>query len=118
MSSKKIPVFFLRFGLAFVFLYAGIFGFLNPTDWIGFLPNWVKDVIPFGLSDQNILALFSATEIIMGILLLLGIQVFFVSLLSSVMLLGIVAFNWGALDILFRDVGLFFAALALMFLAR
>jgi|SRR3989344_496811 len=116
MNSKKIPIFFLRFGLAFVFLYAGIFGFLNPSDWIGFLPSFVKDTVPF--SDQNILALFSGAEIIFGILLLLGIQVFFVSVLSCIVLLGVTVFNWGAMDILFRDVGLFFAALALVFLSR
>ncbi|MDO8470935.1 MAG: DoxX family membrane protein [bacterium] len=118
MNSKKIPEFFLRFGLALVFLYAGVFGFLNPMDWIGFLPSWVKDMAPASLSDQNVLAVFSATEILMGLLLLFGIQVFLVSIVSSCMLLGIVVFNWGAMDIIFRDIGLFFAALALMFLAR
>lgn len=116
MSSKKIPVFFLRFGLAFVFLYAGAMAFLHPLDWIGFLPHWLKGIIP--LSDQNILSVFSFSELFLGVMLLLGIQMFFVSVLSSLMLLGIVVFNWGALDILFRDVGLFFAALALVFLSR
>ena len=59
---------FLRVGLAFVFLYAGIAALGNPDAWSGSFPLWLT---------------------------------------------GVIVFNLGALDIVFRDVGLFFAALAL-----
>ena len=43
---------------------------------------------------------------------------FLAGLISAATLLGIIVFNLGALDIVFRDIGLFFAALALAFLSR
>lgn len=118
MTSKRIPIFFLRFGLAFVLLYAGAAGFLQPSNWIGFIPQWMRDSAPLGMSENALLSLVSGAEVVFGVLLLLGIQVFLIALLSAIFLLAIVIFNWGAFDAIFRDVGLFFAALALVFLSR
>ena len=53
-DEKRLASFFLRIGLATVFLYAGISAFLNPIAWIGFIPLWLRNIISysffFGLS--------------------------------------------------------------------
>ncbi len=37
--------FLLRSGLAIAFFYAGVSSFLNPTNWIGFVPNFIEVII-------------------------------------------------------------------------
>ncbi|MDP2637220.1 MAG: hypothetical protein Q8P03_01255, partial [bacterium] len=104
----------LRIGLAFVFFYAAISSFFEPLNWVGFFPQFLRSLIP-----QNMLLLgFSLFEAAMGLWLLSGRKVFLASFISALSFLGIVLFNLGSLDILFRDIGLLFAALALLFLSR
>lgn len=103
----------LRLGIAFTFFYAAIFSFLNPNDWVGFFPIFLREL--FGAQLLNI---FSFYELILGFWLLSGKYGFAASLISAATIAGIVVFNLGALDIVFRDVGLFFAALALAVLNR
>ena len=61
-----------RIGLAIVFLYAGVSAILKPYDWIGFIPMWVTDYIPF--TAQTLLHFHSGFEIILGLILLAGWQ--------------------------------------------
>ena len=56
-------------------------------------------------------------EIILGLWLLWGKKVVYPALLSAFAFGGIALFNLGAMYIVFRDVGLFFAALAIAKLA-
>jgi len=114
MSKQKIPPILLRFGIAFTFFYAAIFSFLNPNDWIGFFPLFLRNIFPAGL----MLAGFSFYELILGFWLLSGKFQFYSAVLSAFTILGVIVFNLGAFDIIFRDVGLFFAALALVFASR
>mgnify|MGYP001572074988 CR=1 FL=1 len=65
-----------------------------------------------------LLYLFAGYEIILGLWLLSGRQLVMSSLFAFATLAGVVVFNLGALDLVFRDVGLSFAALALVFLRR
>ncbi len=104
----------LRAGIGFVFIYAGVSSFLEPLNWVGFFPQFLRSLVP-----QNILLpAFSLYELGIGIWLLFGKNLFLASFLAAVSLLSIVIFNFGSFDILFRDLGLFFAALALVFLSR
>ncbi|KKS44207.1 hypothetical protein A2567_01415 [Candidatus Azambacteria bacterium RIFOXYD1_FULL_42_11] len=114
MPQQKTALIFLRFGIAFVFFYAAIFSFLNPNDWIGFFPVFLRNILPTGL----ILAGFSFYELTLGFWLISGKLQFYSAILSALTILGIIVFNLGAFDIVFRDIGLFFAALALAFLSR
>lgn len=109
MSKQKIALILLRVGIAFTFFYAAIFSFLNPNDWIGFFPLFLRDFF----SADLLLPAFSFYEIILGFWLLSGKYGFAASLISAATIAGIVIFNLGAFDIIFRDVGLFFATLAL-----
>ncbi|MBI2635582.1 MAG: hypothetical protein HYW79_03530 [Parcubacteria group bacterium] len=113
-KSFKMVKLLLRLGLAFVFFYVAIFSFLNPNDWIGFFPLFLRDII----AENSLLLFFSIYELALGFWLISGKYSFLSGLVSAATLLGIIVFNLGAFDIVFRDVGLFFAALALMLLSR
>ncbi len=100
----------LRIGVAFVFLYAAIASFIEPYAWIGYLPAFMQGLIP----ATFLLPIFSATEIILALWLLWGKGLFYSATIAALMLAAIVIFNFGALDIVFRDVAIFFSAVALI----
>ena len=100
----------LRIGLALGFLYPAIAGFIEPQNWIGFLP-------PF-LATNEILFTFGAFEILLALWLLSGFRVGLAALISGALVLGVVVTNLGALDIVFRDIPLIFAAAALYMLRK
>jgi len=105
----ELVSFFLRLSLAVPFLYAAISSFLQPAAWVGFFPSWITTIIP----GSMLLVLFSVYEIILSVWLMAGKYVYYAALMSSLTLLAIIVFNTGALDIIFRDVGLLLAAVAL-----
>ena len=100
---------FLRLGLAVVFLYAAISSFISPNDWVGYLPGFVKSIVPATV----VLGVFSVIELLLVAWLLSGVYVRFAALACVALLLGIVISNFSLLPISFRDIGLIFAALAL-----
>src|SRR3989344_2990800 len=104
----------LRVGLAFIFIFAAVSSYLQPLNWIGFFPEFLRSLIP----QSILLSGFSLFELAVGLWLLSGKNMFPAAFLAALSLLGVVLFNLGSLDILFRDIGLFFAALALVFLSR
>lgn len=110
LLSRLSPALFLRIGLAVAFFYPAVASLLEPQNWIGFFPMFLRAVIP----DQALLYLFSGYEIILGLWLLSEKKLFVSSLVSFATLTGILVFNLGALDIVFRDIGLAFSALALV----
>ena len=105
----------LRVGLAFAFLYPPVSAFLDPFAWIGFFPEFVRDI--FG-NDTILLHVFGAIEVVLGVWILVGRNVFWPALIMAVMLGGIVVFNWGAIEILFRDISILAMALALVVMHR
>ncbi len=104
----------LRWGLAFVFFYAGIAALLNPPSWIGYLPGFLARAA----FSARLLAGFAVYEIVLAAWLFTGRKAAWSSLFAAVTLAAIVVFSAGGVDITFRDVGLAFAALALFELSR
>lgn len=100
----------LRVGLAIVFLYAAVSSFMSPNDWVGYLPSFVRALLP----ATAVLAVFSVLEIILAAWLLSGAYTRLAGAVAAAMLLGIVASNFSLLPISFRDIGLAFMALALV----
>jgi len=111
LQKKHVTPLFLRLGLATMFLYAAISSFVSPRDWVGYLPSFMTDII----QAETLLKFFSVYELALAGLLLSGVYVRYVALLCAATLAGITAFNFGLLQISFRDIGLTFAALALAF---
>lgn len=112
-KKSRLPLslvsFLLRAGLASVFLYAAVAAFIEPDAWIGYLPVFLRHMFPANL----LLAGFSTYQILLSLWLLSGKKTFYVALLSALTLVGIIVANIGALDIVFRDFAILFAALAL-----
>jgi len=115
MRAEQVQktVLLLRISLAFVFIYAGIRSLINPTDWVGFVPDWVSN---FGFTRENALFAHALLDIALGLLFLGNVKVKFFSLIAAILLFVIaLAPGFGVLDITFRDIGLGIAALALFF---
>jgi hypothetical protein len=110
MKKEKLVSLLLRLGLAFAFIYAAISAFINPTAWIGFFPEFLR--------GEGVLMIFSVGEIVLGLWLLWGKKVFYAAILSALAMAGIVWFNFGAMDIVFRDVSILLMAIALAVLSR
>jgi hypothetical protein len=104
----------LRIGLAFVFLYASVAGFITPNDWLWYIPDWVQKIAPALL----LLRAHGLSEFILGIWLLVGWKGIFPAVFAALDLLVITLLNINIFGIVFRDIGLFFAALALVFLYK
>ncbi len=113
MSEGKKIVFltnlFLRIGLAFVLLYAAFASFLRPDLWEGYLPVILQRIIPANL----LLEAFSVMEILLAAWLLSGKKTFYAASFAALVLFGIIVSNFGVMDIVFRDVDIFFSALTL-----
>lgn len=114
--NERIASWLLRISLAFAFLYAVVSAFFDPFSWIGFFPPLLRDLAP---NDAFLLNSFGVLESLLALLLLFGrgLSLFLASLIATALLAGIVVLNWGAMDIVFRDVSLAGAALALAFLS-
>ena len=101
--------FFLRSGIAIAFLYAAMSSFLEPTSWIGFFPIWLTNII----SGKILLILFSIYEIILALWLISNKRIYYAAILSAVTFILIILSNITALDIVFRDIPILFASMAL-----
>jgi uncharacterized membrane protein YphA (DoxX/SURF4 family) len=109
MNKLSITSLLLRIGLAIVFLYAAIASFLDPAAWTVYLPSFLSA----GSSANFFLNVFSVIEILLSLWLLSGKKTQYAAGVAAIMLVGIIAANLSEFDIIFRDVGLLFAALAL-----
>ena len=105
----------LRIALAFAFLYPAYGFFTNPNDWVGYIPAFVKG---FGLSQDMLLWTLTGGHVIIALWILSGWRVFIPSFGAAIFLIVVVYFNLKQLDILFRDISLAIAALALAFHSR
>ncbi|MEK7192215.1 MAG: hypothetical protein AAB646_01715 [Patescibacteria group bacterium] len=110
MRKFYLAIWLLRIGLAFSFFYAAIDGFVNPENWIGWLPEFIR--------TEGVLVLFEIIELIAGFWLLSGYLQFWSGIISGLMMAGIVVFNLGAMLVVFRDVGLALSAFALAALSK
>jgi len=106
----KTSSFFLRSGIATVFLYAAIASFFQPDAWVGFFPFWLRNLI----SENFLLVSFSIYQLVLAGWLLSGKKIVFAAELSGLTLLSIIVANYGFLDVLFRDIAILFSAIGLI----
>lgn len=100
----------LRIGLAFSLFYAALSSLIDPMSWIGYFPQFVRDLAP---SEALLTGGFSFVQLVVGGWILSGKQIFIPSVMAVVMLLGIILFNVSQMAVIFRDVSILFMALAL-----
>lgn len=112
---RSSPELALRIGLAGVFLYAGVNSLLNPSAWIGYIPQWVGS-IPL-LTRELALMFHAIFEIILAIVLLIGLWKRLAATLAFLSLAAIIIF-YGIDDVSFRDFGLLASSYALLLLTK
>ncbi len=105
----------LRISLAFAFLYVAYGFWRHPDSWTGYLPAFVTHL---SLSQTVLLFLIAGVHLVIGLWILSGWRIFIPSLVAAVFLFAVVYFNRNQLDILYRDISLGLAALALAFGSR
>ena len=111
-TSEKV----LRIGLAFSFIYPAVSAWFNPFAWIGYFPPFMIEMA--GEYSMLLLHTFGVTELLIGAWLIFGKRVFVPSAIAFVYLLGIIVFNLGQLDVIFRDVSIAAIAVALILSER
>jgi len=111
MDKRKLLTLSLRLSIASVFLYAAAAATLQPDNWIGYIPQVIRNIFP-----ANILLMgFSFYQVALALWILTGWKAVFSASLAALTLLAIIVANISQTDILFRDFAIFFAALALLF---
>jgi len=111
---KTDSALFLRIGLAFIFIFAAISAFMNPQAWIGFVPEFIGNTITRGF----FLFFHDVINLCLGLWLISGKKTFYAAIVSCIMLAGITLTNLSSFLVTFRDVGLFFAAVALAVMSK
>jgi len=102
MAREKVAHLALRVGAAFAFLYPPLNALADPYAWIGYFPLFVKGYV----ADEVLLHTFGIAEVILALWILSGWRIFWPSAAATAMLLGIVVFNPGNFQVLFRDLAI------------
>ncbi len=109
MDTHRMADLLLRGGVAFAFLYPPINAIWNPYSWLGYFPAWAFGYVP----DEVLLHGFGVIEVVIALWILSGWRIFWPSIAAAVMLLAIVIVDFYTFEVLFRDVSIAAAALAL-----
>lgn len=110
-KSSSLVSLFLRIGLIFVFAWAAIFMSLDPKAYIHYMPIFVENIMP----RETALHLFAIYEIALCIWFTTGKKTFYSGMLSAITIGGLTIVNISEINTLFRNVAIFFSALALAF---
>jgi hypothetical protein len=108
------PTTILRWGLAFVFFYAALASLAYPERWTLYIPAWITAFV----SARIFLTVFSCYQLVLAVWLFIGKKLAWVSFLATLTLTAIVVADFRLMGVVFGDVGLAFAALALFELSR
>ena len=113
MNPLRLPreELLLRLAVAFSFVYPAFAALSDPDSWIGYFPSFLLDLA--GGGGLLLLHAFGIFEVLIALWIVSGKRVFIPSIIAAVMLLAIVLFNIPQFPVLFRDVAIALAALAL-----
>ena len=114
MRYMRYEVVALRFGLAFVFLYTAVAGLINPEAYVKWIPGFVLEILPVGAVP--FLIAFFVFEAILSVWLVWGKWGVTAGVISAFLLFIITFLNLNAFGVLFRNIGLIAAAVALVFI--
>lgn len=105
----------LRIGLGVTFLVIGILIWRHPEAWGSNIQPWVQSLINIPL--RQLMQIVAVFDIALGVLLILGIFVWFFSLLAALHLAGVLLVV-GFSETSIRDFGLLAAAISLFLTYR
>lgn len=110
-SQSKIAHTILRIGLAFAFLYPAVAALYDADSWLGYFPQFIREL---PLSPEILLGTFGLLELLIAVWILSGYKIRIPALLAAGILIAIVVFNTGTLDVVFRDISIAAMAVALV----
>ncbi len=113
-KPNNLPAFFLRLGIGTVFLYAALSALLQPSLWLGYLPTLLQR----GSVGTILLFLFALYQVLLSLWLFSPWKTNKAALVAALTLLVIIIVNISLLDIIFRDLAIFFSSLALIQLSN
>lgn len=111
-SKDHLPSLLIRIGLAFVFTYAAISGFMHPETYLFYMPSFLRET-PYA---ELILHVFGIYEILLSLWLLSGKLRRYAALLATITIFAITFANLASFQVVFRNIAIFFSSLALTFL--
>lgn len=118
LKSLKAEI-VLRIGIALMYVYSGLDLIRHPNDWVGYVPQWVSNLVTTVVPIETFLLIQGIGELAIAAVLLAWflprIAVRIGSTLAFVEMASILAFV-GINLVTFRDIGLCAAALALVIL--
>lgn len=114
MSNTGVVSVLLRIGVAFAFLYPPISALFDPYSWLGYFPSWMFGYVP----DEVLLHGFGLLEVAIALWILSGWRIFWPSVAACALLIAIVVIDFYNFEVLFRDVSIACAALALALMSR
>jgi len=112
-SSPKNARLLLQIGLAIVLLYAAVSQLRNPEAWTTYFPSFLAN----SFSLITIVKLVAIGEATLAVWLISGKFLKMAGLICALTFGGIILFNLHYLIITFRDFGLLFMSLALIFIS-
>jgi len=115
-TSARYSFWFLKIGLAAVFLWFGSDKFIHPSYWINaWVPaGFLTFLARFNIDGQQFIFLMAIFEMLVGISLLSGILVKTFSFLAITFLIS-VFFTAPFNEVIIRDIGLIGGFLAILF---
>lgn len=112
MNTSSLPSYgpvVLRLGVSAVYAWFGVSQLVNPTAWLGFVPDWA---LIGGMTANTLVALNGTFELILATLLATGFWVRPIATVLAVHLFAITT-HLGLSANGVRDFGLSFATLAI-----
>jgi uncharacterized membrane protein YphA (DoxX/SURF4 family) len=104
----------LRLSVALAFLFPPVNALIDPYSWVGYFPSFIRDLGP----ELVLLHIFGVIEVVIGLWILSGRRIFIPSVAATALLVLIVVTNLGDFQVLFRDLSIAGAALALAVMNR
>jgi uncharacterized membrane protein YphA (DoxX/SURF4 family) len=114
MSRSSLARLLLRVGVAFAFLYPPINALFNPETWIGYFPHAMRGIVP----DVVLLHSFGLLEVVIALWILSGKKIFLPCMAAAIILIAIVVLDFNQFEVVFRDISIALAALALAAVSR
>jgi hypothetical protein len=104
----------LRAAVAFAYLYPPYAEIGDPTSWLAYFPQFVLQIAD-SLHVPHLVLLhgFGVLEVVIAVWILWGWRLYIPATAAALLLAGIVSFNLNQFDLLFRDLAIAAAALAL-----
>ena len=110
ISRPAIASLLLRLGIGVAFVGFGVWKFVEPIVWMGYIPPWMSPLIPMTMG--TFIVVLGTTECILGALLILGAWTRIVAALVAIHLLAVII-AIGLNEIALRDAVILLSALAL-----